>query len=185
MGAGDGQSVNYTGTGSGSYTSPDGTGATYPFPPRWTYVWRSTEKLVELSATDALGVWGVAASTTDERLSRINAVYLTAPDGRGGSITFSLRLAKAVPLTALAAGEKASAHASDDSVVVTVERPSSAASFTISLAEGRCPASEGIGQGTITLSLVGAAPPWSSMQFGFDVRLEDDQLKGSLRLTRS
>ena len=183
--AGSGTPVSYTGTGTGSYTAPDGTGATYPFPPRWTYVWRATERLVELSATDALGTWGVAASSDDERLSKLSAVFLTAPDGRGGSVTFSLQLAAPLAFTALAPGATVSGRAADESLVVSVHRPSSAASFVISMRAGRCPATEGIGAGSLTVSLDGAAPPWGGITFAFNVRLEDDVLKGNLQLRRT
>ncbi|MDX6275474.1 MAG: hypothetical protein QOJ92_2684 [Frankiales bacterium] len=183
--AGGGTQVTYAGTGTGSYSAPDGTGASYPFPPRWTYVWRATEHLVELSATDALGVWGIAAAAPDERLSRVSAIYLTAPDGRGGSLTFSMRLAAALPLTALAPGASASGRAADDSLLVTVHRQTSGTVFDVRLRAGRCPASEGMGPGTLSLALDGAGPPWSAMRFGFDVRVENDRLQGSLQLRRA
>jgi hypothetical protein len=183
--AGYGKPVTYAGTGTGSYTAPDGTGASYPFPPRWTYVWRPTEHLVELTANDALGVWGVAVATPDERLSRVSALYLTAPDGRGGSLTFSLRLAGPLPFTALEPGTSASGRASDESLEVTVRRPKADAVFDVVLRPGRCPGAGGFGPGTVSVTLAGAVPPWSSLRLGFDVRLEDDQLKGELQLRRT
>jgi hypothetical protein len=182
--AGQGTPFSYTGTGTGSYRSPDGTSVSYAFPPRWTYVWRPSERLVELSASDALGTWGVAAASDDEALSRVSAVFLTAPDGRGGAVTFTLRLAAPVPLNALGAGASATGKAADESLVISVRRPGTAPTFEVGLRAGRCPATEGIGPGTLTLALDGASPPWSGIRFGFDLRLEDDQLKGSLQLRR-
>jgi len=148
-------------------------------------VWRPSERLVELSATDALGTWGVAAASADERLSRVSAIYLTAPDGRGGSLTFSLRLAAPLALTALTPGAAATGKAADGSLLVTVRRPSSATAFDIGLRSGPCPASEGIGPGTISLSMSGAQPPWTAMHLSFDVRLENDQLKRTLDLRKA
>ena len=181
---GDGMPISYTGTGTGSYTTPDGTGVTYAFPPRWTYVWRAGEQLVELTATDALGTWGIAAASADEDLSRIAGVYLTAPDGTGGSMTFPLRFATPIAFTALKAGGTANGRAADESVLVTIHRPGAARVFELTLRDGRCRATDGIGAGSMFVALDGAAAPWSAMRFDFDVRIEDDQLKGSLQLHR-
>lgn len=181
---GDGAQISYTGTGTGSYTTRGGTGLSYAFPPRWTYVWRAGEQLVELTGTDALGTWGIAAASTDEALSRITGVYLTAPDGTGGSMTYPLRFAAPIPFTELAAGATTSGRAADDSVLVTIHRPGPARAFDLVLRSGRCRAADGIGAGTIAVVLEGATAPWSAMRFDFDVRLEDDRLKGSLQLRR-
>lgn len=181
---GDGAPTSYTGTGTGSYTTPDGTGVTYAFPPRWTYVWRAGEQLVELTATDALGTWGIAAGSADEELTRISGVYLTAPDGTGGSMTFPLRFAAPIAFTALKAGATATGRAADDSVLVTVRRPGAGRSFELALRDGPCRSAEGIGSGSMVVTLDGAAAPWATMRFDFDVRIEDDQLKGSLQLRR-